>query len=230
MNAYLGIQDMIKEIVQRPVLVNDNSKLKAIAENRYGIGAGASNMLYIDIDIGIGSGIIINKNLYSGFNEAAGEIGHTIVKDDGPLCHCGLKGCLEAVAGWTAIKAKVKGMLEKGTYSILRNKKDITVKDVFKSAEDGDKLCLTVVNNSAKYIGIGLANFVSLFNPELIVIGGEIAENAPKFVETIEKIVKFRAFRYSAKELKLCVSKLKEDSAIIGAADLFIDKFFSEFK
>ena len=222
--------DIIKEITEIPVIVNETSKLKAVAENKFGIGKDVKDMLYIDIGMGIGSGIIINGNLYSGTNEVAGEIGHTIIKEDGPLCYCGARGCLEAVAGGNVIAEKAKEILENGVYSTLRDKESIDTKDVFEAAETGDKMCQHLINESARYIGIALANFVTLFNPELVVIGGGIAENSPNFVEAIEGTAKLNAFRYAAEKLRFCTSTLGENAATIGVASLFIKKFFSEVK
>ena len=224
------IADNLRDIIKSPIIVNEVSKLKAVAENKFGIGKAIKNMLYIDIGIGIGSGIIIDGNLYLGANEVAGEIGHTLVKEDGPLCRCGARGCLEAIAGGRAMAERAKEELKNGVYSTLRDKKGITAKDVFEAAENDDRMCVTLVDESARYIGRAVANFVTLFNPELVVMGGAIVENSPNFVETIQKIVKIDAFRYGTEKLKFSISLLGEDAATIGAASIFIEKFFSEAK
>ena len=221
------IEEQARRTSGLPVLVNEGSKLKAIAEHRYGAGRGARNMLYIDIGVGIGSGIVLQNELYAGTDEVAGELGHTRVGADGPLCHCGARGCLEAVAGGEAIAARAREALKQGVRTVLKDRKTVEAKDVFQAAEAGDRMCATLVKECAEKIGTSLANFVTLFNPELVIIGGAIAENSPGLVNSIRTEIKNRAFRYATEHLRFAVSELRENAATIGAANLFIEKFFA---
>jgi glucokinase len=203
-------------------LINDASAA-ALGEHRIGAGRGFDNLLYLTVSTGIGGGIIINGELYSGANGCAGELGHMTVEADGPQCHCGSFGCLEALASGWAIAKKAATCINQGGKSCITELvegrvENITAETVATAARQGDRLACDIVAKAANYLGIGLANLVNIFNPELIIIGGGLSKMGDMLLEPARKVIKERAFRLPAQTVRIVRARLGSNAGIIGAA------------
>jgi glucokinase len=203
-------------------VIND-ANAAALGEHRFGAGIGFNNVIYLTVSTGIGGGIIIEGELYSGADGCAGEVGHMTVEADGPRCHCGNFGCLEALAsGWAMTKSAITRIKngEKSSIVELVNGRleSITAETVTAAARQGDRLAKDLVAEAAKYLGIGLANLVNIFNPELIVIGGGLSKMGDMLLKPARKVLKERAFQLPAQTVHIVRARLGSNAGIIGAA------------
>jgi predicted NBD/HSP70 family sugar kinase len=148
-----------------PVFIENNTRLEAVAEARWGAGKGVENLLYFGLSSGIGSGLILDGRLYRGAIGAAGELGHVSVNIDGPACPCGNRGCLVGYAGIPAVLAALRPALGD----------DITIDGVLAATAAGDRACQGVFADVGNVVGRVLANLCNLLNPERIVVGGELS-------------------------------------------------------
>jgi glucokinase len=202
-------------------LIND-ANAAALGEHRFGAGIGAQDLVYLTVSTGIGGGIIIDGKLYEGSTGSAGELGHMTIDADGPRCNCGNYGCLEVLASGTAVAREAVERITRGETSILKDIKEsisaITAEDVAKAARQGDKLAAEIIAGASYYLGIGLANIVNIFNPQVIVIGGGMSKMGGMLMGPAKKIVKQRAFKLPARAARIMKARLGNDSGIIGAA------------
>ncbi len=170
--------------------------------------------------------MIVNGELYSGFNHTAGEIGHMVIEVNGPKCGCGNKGCFEALASRTAIFQRIKAGVKDGEKTILTemlgdNLEDMRSGDLRRAIRKGDKFAGKVVEQAAEYIGLGVANLINLFGPEIVVLGGGVIEAlADEMMSVIVKTAKEHALPGTIKGVDFVASKLGDNAGITGAAVL----------
>jgi glucokinase-like ROK family protein len=210
-----------------PVFIENDARAMALAEARYGAGRDYDNLFCINIGHGIGSGIIINKELYRGKTLTAGEFGHMTLVPSGPLCHCGNRGCLDVMAGGHAIAASAIRVVSSGVNTLIKELvegdiKKITAEVVAHAAKEGDDIALQLLNEVGRYLGIAIASIINLLNPELIVIGGGVSKAGEFFFEEIRNVIKKRAFTTMVKTPEIVISSLNEDASSIGAAALVL--------
>ena len=205
-------------------LIND-ANAAALGEHRYGAGRGAGNLIYITVSTGIGAGIIINGQLYSGASGGAGEIGHTTISINGPRCNCGNTGCLEVLASGTAIAEEAIRRIHQGERTSLKDIADnkmanITAEMVSAAAMEGDSLAGDIIRQAIVYLGIGIVNLVNLFNPEVIIIGGGLSKIGDPLFDLVRRAVRERAFKLSGRAVQIVSAELGDYSAVLGAAIL----------
>jgi glucokinase len=203
-------------------IINDASAA-ALGEHAMGAGVGLSNLVFITVSTGIGGGIIIQGKLYEGTNGCAGEIGHMLIQTDGPVCSCGRRGCLEALASGTAIARMARERLAGGEKSILpavagRGKADLTAEMVWLAAKKGDSLACDIIDVAADYLGIGLGNLVNIFNPEMVVVGGGVSQMGEMILTPARRSMKRHAFRLPSRTVRVVRAKLRVDAGLLGAA------------
>jgi len=221
---------MTERLGVKAYLINDASAA-VFGEHCFGAGKGIANLIYLAIGTGIGGGIIIDGQLYVGVDGCAGEIGHMTVDVNGQRCNCGNVGCLETLASGTAMAKEAIKCLSRGEKSslvILAKGKleNITAKMIAQAARQGDSLARGVIAKAAHYLGVGMVNLVDIFNPELIIVGGGVAQMGDLFLEPARRVVRERAFSLPAHTVRIVRAKLGNNSGIIGAA-LFV---FQEIK
>lgn len=160
----VDIVDVVHRRLRQPIFLDNASNLAALAETRLGAGRGKQNVIFVDVGEGVGAGLVLDGHLLRGHNGTAGELGHTVIIEDGPLCRCGNRGCLEAIAGGPAI-------LER-----LGDAGGITkVSDVVMRAMANDPDCIRALADAGRHIGLATGNLCNLFDPERIVVGGDLA-------------------------------------------------------
>jgi predicted NBD/HSP70 family sugar kinase len=160
----IPVAEVMERRLKRPVFVDNSANLGALAELRMGAARGKSDAIYIDIGDGIGAGLVLNGQIYRGHNGSAGEFGHTTIVENGPLCRCGNRGCLEAIAGGYAI---LEGL--RATHGSLK------LNDIVTKAMGGDAGCMRALAEAGRHIGVAAANLSNLFDPERLVVGGELS-------------------------------------------------------
>jgi glucokinase-like ROK family protein len=209
--------------------VANRSKVGALAELWGGHDPAAQNLIYIAIGTGVAAGIVIHGQLYTGINSSAGELGHVTVAADGPLCACGNRGCLQALVSGPAISSRAREHLRQAPGSRLLDLVEghperITAETVFAAAGQGDPLALRVVDETAQYLGMAVANLVNLFNPELIVLGGPVGQAGPVLLDPVCREAQRRAMAYPLSAVRIVTSTLGSDAGAIGAAVLVLQR------
>src|SRR5215210_5128740 len=187
------IRDAFAGEYAAPVFVDNDVNVMALGEHWGGVGKGEENVLFVKIGTGIGGGIIADGHLQRGSQGCAGDIGHICVDSDGPVCSCGNKGCLEAMAAAPAIAAKAKRAARDGLSPVLREVLDerglLTARDVGEAASLGDYHALQIIRESGRLVGHVLAMLVSTLNPSLIVVGGGVANIGNSLLAEIRSTV-----------------------------------------
>ena len=158
------IAESMERRIKRPVFVDNAANLAALGESRFGAGRGKRNTITIDVGDGIGAGLLLNGQLFRGNHGVAGEFGHTTIRENGPLCRCGNRGCLEALAGGPAILDELRDHLG-----------SLKLGDVVIQAMSGDARCIRAIADAGRHIGVATANLCNLLDPERVVVGGELA-------------------------------------------------------
>ncbi|MGC6585954.1 ROK family protein [Paenibacillus sp. Dod16] len=227
------LKGLIEENTELPTQIEKDANVMALGELWYGNGRHFNNLVYVDADIGIGSGLIFNQKIYQGYPFGAGEIGHCTIDIDGPRCNCGNYGCLEAIASGIAIVRRVGEELRRGAASSLKSSFDgndhgLDVTDVITAGLQGDQLAANMLNESARYVGISLANVINLLTPETIIIGGVLANRYPDFFQYVKETSYNRSLSSFHNKIVLQPSELGEFAGIIGAGTIVLEKFLNE--
>lgn len=202
-----------------PVSLNNDAELGALGEWAYGAGRGERNLAFIKVGSGIGAGLIINQQIYAGTTGSAGEIGHLTIDENGPLCTCGNRGCLEAFAGGHAIALQAKKMVESGKRTLLSSipSENLTAQEVAKAARRGDLPSQEIIMRAGTFIGIAIAGLVNLFNPGAVIIGGGVAQAGDLLTTSIRQAVRERSLRASEQGVHITTAMLGKRSSLMGA-------------
>ncbi|QAA35070.1 ROK family protein [Clostridium manihotivorum] len=212
----------IREKFQVPVYLDNDANVAAIGEFMFGAGKGTENMVYFTVSTGVGGGAVLNGKIYRGNTSNALEIGHATVAPDGPRCNCGNIGCLEAVSSGTAIGKRGKEALESKVETSLRKYKTVTSAEVFAEAAAGDQVAKDIIDTALNYLGIGVANAISIFDPEMIIIGGGVSKAGKIVFDKVQEVVNIRCFKNMAEACKIVPAGLGTDAGVIGAVALAI--------
>ncbi len=203
------------------VFVENDANVAALGETWQGAAKGYKNSAMITVGTGVGGGIIVNSKIVDGAHGSGGEIGHIrVIHENGLLCNCGNKGCLETVASATGIKNMFKSMLRLSELTTeLKDIQNISVKMIFDAAKKGDPLCLAVVDKITYYLGYTCQILSVITNPDIIIIGGGVSNAGNFFIDKIRKHFREIAFK-SVKNTLIVKAKLGNDAGIYGAASL----------
>ena len=184
------------------------------------------NVLALSPGTGVGGAIVIDGNLYRGALGGAAEFGHILVQPDGPLCGCGQRGCLEAIASRTALSQQILSFAVRGRIPLVieeakGNLKKVKSGLIARAYESEDPDVKEIVHYAAKYLGVGMSNLANCFNPEAIILGGGLIEALPEpFVKISSKVLRKTAMNVNAKEIKVVPASLGDDAVIKGTAKL----------
>ena len=220
----VALGPMLSERLGTRVVLENDANAAALGEYVAGAGRGAAALLYITISTGIGGGIVLGGELYRGVSGAAGEVGHMVIEPDGPVCGCGNRGCLEALASGTALARAGREALATGGAPILQrlvagSGAPVTSALIARAAGEGDEDARRILRAAARALGIGLGNLVNLLNPDLIVIGGGAAQIGSSLLGPAEGVMRQIAFPGAAARVRLRPAAL-EFAAIQGVASL----------
>lgn len=205
-----------------PTYLDNDANAAAIGEYIFGAGKGSRNMVYVTVSTGIGAGAIINGMIYRGNTNNSLEVGHMTIDPDGPKCNCGNYGCLEALASGTAIGREAKVAIENGYNTSLLNYKNPTAKEVFHEAYKGDEISIKILDKCLNYLGIGIANIITIFDPELIIIGGGVSKGGQVVFDKVKEVVNKRCMSVYTQSCHIVPAALSTDAGAIGAAALAI--------
>lgn len=219
----LNIAVEFEKELRKPVYLDNDVNVITLGELWVGAAKGYKDVLGVALGTGIGAGIVVDRKVVSGKNGAAGELGHIPLVKNGRLCGCGKKGCFEAYASATAIARVAKDSLIVNKDSILHEiakNKEIESKDVFMSAKKGDKLSLDIVEETAKYLALGLSTALSITNSDVVVIGGGVALAGDFLLNKVKEYMKDDLLTSIYDDLEIKLAKLGDEAGIYGAAYL----------
>jgi len=203
----------------KTTIVND-ANAATYGEYWVGAGHGCGSMILLTLGTGIGGGYVLDGNLWAGIDGTAAEIGHTTICYNGPECSCGSFGCIEAYASATAIVRRAKEAIAEGKASSLAkiDTERLTAKDIHEAAVAGDELAITIIEDTGKYLGILCGNLVNIFNPEIILFSGGVADAGEMLFGPVREVMKKRSYEAGAARVKILLAALPGDAGIIGAA------------
>ncbi len=231
-DRYPIIQTIQQWFPATDVVVDNDVNVMALGEKYQGAGQEVDNLIFIKIGTGIGAGIIGEGKIYRGSSGCAGDIGHIGVSKTGPLCHCGNKGCLEAIAAGPAIAERALNRALAGESAILLNYYEanghvLRAEDVGSASREGDALAIEVIRESGQYIGDVLASLVNFYNPGMIVIGGGVSNLGNLLLSSIRQAVLHRSLPLATRDLLIVFSEIGPDAGVIGAINLAMDHIFT---
>jgi glucokinase len=209
-----------------PVFVENDCNISTLGVYAVELKSKPHSMVGIFVGTGIGGGLVVDGELYSGFAHTAGEIGHMVLEVNGPKCGCGNKGCFEALASRTAIFQQIKAGVKDGQKTLLTEMlgddlADLRSGDLRKAIRRGDKFVDRIIESAAEYIGIATANLINVLNPEVVVLGGGVIEAlADEMMSVIIETAKDYAMPGTLKGVEIIASKLGDNAGITGAAVL----------
>lgn len=204
-----------------PVLTDNDANLGALAEHWWGASRNSSDSAYVKIATGIGSGHIIRGQIYRGASGTAGEIGHVAIDPRGPLCQCGLRGCLTMFAGTEAILRRAKQRLEAGEPSALAGGR-LTITELEDAALKGDPVALAVVREAAEHLGVAVAGMLNLMNPSVVAVGGSLVRIGDLLLYPLREAVRARTLISSLVAAEIVAAELGPRDVAIGAATLVL--------
>jgi N-acetylglucosamine repressor len=211
------LRDPLSESLQMPVWVDNDVNCLTVAEKWFGAGIGLRHFLTVTIGRGVGLGIVVNGEIFRGALGGAGEFGHMIVSPDGPPCHCGRSGCLEALVSEPALRAKAG--------SLLRRR--ISSQELVALAEAGQPEVVGVLEEGGRQLGLALANLVTLLSPERLIVSGEGTRLGTAFFAVMEKVIREKAFANMGADVDIVVQPWGDDAWAVGAATLVLRELFS---
>ncbi|NME71885.1 ROK family protein [Flammeovirga aprica] len=220
----VAIADLMEEHFKVPVAITNDANAAALGEMKFGVAQGMKNFVVVTLGTGLGSGIIVNGDLLYGHDGFAGELGHINVVEGGRLCGCGRRGCLETYVSATGIKRTMFELLadSNGTSSLAnKNFDELTAKDIFDAAEEGDELAKEAFDVTGEILGKALADTIAIFSPEAIVLFGGLASAGSYITEPTRSAMEENCLHIFKGKTRLVVSNLEGDNtAILGSSAL----------
>ncbi|HET7583517.1 MAG TPA: ROK family protein [Gemmatimonadaceae bacterium] len=220
------LRDRVAERVGLPATLDNDANCATVGEWWRGAAQGGRNVLGLTIGTGIGGGIVLDGQLYHGASDVAGEFGHTTIDSTGRYCRCGNYGCLEAYASGPAIAQRAREALERDEVSVLPRMVDgdlakLTAATVYDAALQGDALARELVRDTARFLGTGIANFLNILNPDVVVIAGGVTRAGDALFEPLRAEVKRRAFRPAVAACRIVPGALPGTAGVVGAVATF---------
>jgi glucokinase len=216
----------LERIFHVSVAMENDADAAALGEAGWGAGRDKSRLIYVTVGTGIGTGIILDGKVYRGVEQAHPEIGHHLIDPSGPLCDCGFHGCWESLAAGPAMVT----WLESNAPPDYSQRAHLTAKKICELARLGDAWAMRAVEHESRYLGLGLANLVTLFVPEIIVLGGSVMKSAALFLEGARKVIASSCRFVPFQKTELALASLGEDTNLIGAARVWYYRFGSEVR
>jgi glucokinase len=215
------LRERLENVFHVPAHLGNDANLAALGEWRFGAGQGHSHLLYITISTGIGGGVIVDNNLLLGAHGLAAELGHVTVLPDGPVCGCGQRGHLEAVAAGPAIAAYVREQIALGAESSLDGVSDLSARAVGEAAVAGDRLAIQALARAGELIGIAVADFLAIFNPSIVIFGGGVSFSGDVLLAPLRRSLQTHVMDAAyLEDLVITTAALGDDAGLLGALAL----------
>jgi glucokinase len=215
------LQQRLEDDFRAPAHLGNDANLAALGEWRFGAGQGHSHLLYLTLSTGIGAGVIVDNRLLLGAHGLAAELGHVTVAPEGPLCGCGQRGHLEAVAAGPAIAAYVRELLAEGNTSVLADAPELTARAVGAAALAGDPLAQHVLARAGEMIGMAVADFLAIFNPTIVIFGGGVSFSGEPLLGPLRESLRAHVMDPAyLDDLVITTAALGDDAGLLGALAL----------
>ena len=214
------VRDLTQTFKVKVAMEND-ADASALGEAGWGAGRNKSRLIYVTVGTGIGTGIILEGQVYRGVDQAHPEIGHQLIDPSGPPCLCGFHGCWESLAAGPAMVAWV----ESNAPLDYPHRAGLTARRICELAQQGDDWAKRAVEREARYLGLGLANLVTIFVPEMIVLGGSVMKSAGLFLDTIRRTIADSCHFVPHEKTEIALASLGEDANLIGAGRVWYHRF-----
>jgi glucokinase len=203
------------------VALENDADAAALAEAGWGSGKNKSRLIYVTVGTGIGGGIVFDGRLYRGVDGSHPELGHQVIDPSGPLCSCGYRGCWESLAAGPAMVEWVKANAPAG----YPHHRDLTAKLICQLGQEDDTLASQAIKREAYYLGLGLANLINLFAPDMIVLSGSVMKSASLFLDGIRTVIRDGCRFVPFKKTEITLASLGEDTNLIGAGRVWHERF-----
>jgi predicted NBD/HSP70 family sugar kinase len=207
---------LLEERLGLPVVLDNDVNTLTLAEQWFGAGAGLADFLVVTLGRGVGMGMVLDGHLYRGGNGGAGEFGHATMQPDGPRCDCGKRGCLEALVSSPALPRRLHASIGR----------QVTFEEAVALARSGDPTAAGIFAEAGRTLGLALSHLINIFNPPLLIVGGEGAVAADLFLEPLRESLRANCFDGFFAELRLVVEDWGDDAWARGAAGLMIEEMF----
>ncbi|MDO9545203.1 MAG: ROK family protein [Pelolinea sp.] len=218
----VNIVELLTKRLKVPIYVDNDVNTLALTENWFGAGRGMDNFLLVTVGRGVGMGIVINGQIYRGSFGGAGEFGHTVIEINGPLCDCGKHGCLESIASDPAIMKRAAEEILQG--KLQKNIKDIN--DLISLGNNGNAVVQKIFAKAGEALGVGIANLVNIFNPQLVIISGEGVRAGELLMNPMKIAIKKNVFNGLFELTEIVIDPLDDDAWARGSASLVLQKLF----
>jgi glucokinase len=228
----IPLKEEIEPRIGLPLTIENDGNAAAWGEFRFGAGSEVDHLVFVTLGTGIGGGVITHGVLMRGAQGSGGELGHVTIEATGPRCACGNHGCLEALASGTAITRRARELAIENPGSALgrlATRRQILGEDVTDLAREGDEVARSVLDETGRWLGIGLAAFVNIFNPEVVAVGGGAMEAGELILKAARREVIVRARPPSRDLAEIQVATLGPKSGVLGAAALARDASSGEY-
>ncbi len=227
------LKAIIEDKIGLPAFIENDAKALSNGEYYYGSVKDTCSMILLKVSHDIGGSIILNGGLYRGVNDSAGEVGHTTIDIAGPMCSCGNYGCLEALASEDALVDTVVKAIKEGQVSVIYdmvdgNLENVIPENIYEAANAKDEVAVRILGQVARYLGIGIANFINIFNPEIVIVSGGIVRGRQYIEDIIRQTVKDRSFESCSSVLEICFLPTTTENTLKGAVDLVFAEIAKE--
>jgi len=204
--------------------IGNDANLAALGEWKFGAGRGHHHLVYLTVSTGIGGGVIIDDKVLLGTRGLAAELGHITVLPDGPLCSCGQRGHLEAISSGTAIARWTADQIQSGYTSPFFSSPQPTSLEIAQAARQGDQLAIQAFDRAGTFLGRAVADFLHIFNPTVVIIGGGVSKSGPLLFDPMHKSIKAHVLsEHYLENVSLTTASLGDDAGLMGALALAIE-------
>jgi len=211
----------LERTFQVGVAIENDADAAALGEAGWGAGRNKSRLIYVTVGTGIGVGLIVDGKVYRGVDYSHPEIGHHLIDPSGPSCYCGFNGCWESLATGPAMEA----WMDANIPADYPHRKELTAKKICELARSGDEFAIRAVEREARYLSLGLANLVTLYVPDAIVLGGSVMKSSDLFLDTIHKTIAASCHFVPYERCEIALASLGDDANLIGAARVWYHSF-----
>jgi glucokinase-like ROK family protein len=226
------LREIFAQAFDVPIFVDNDANVAALGERYFGAAQRSKGFVYLSIGVGLGGGIVLDGQLYRGIGGYAGEIGHMTIVSDGECCNCGNRGCWETLVSQTAVVNRVRKTIEAGNVSRVSQLVEgqlerISIPIIVEAAKEGDKVTRQALEETGLYLGIGIANLINAFNPELVIFGGVVSLASDYLLPAVEKTIEERSLAWPRKMVRVMASSYGPDACVMGGVALVLHDILS---
>jgi glucokinase len=219
------IADLVGMPLDVPIFADNDARVALAGEMVWGAAKGRANVLMLTLGNGVGGAAVVDGKILRGHSGVAGHVGHLTIDPHGPVCSCGNRGCLETVFSARAIEAQARAAVRRGCDSVLtrlfRDQPQLaSCRTVFQAASEGDEIACTIISDAVYALGGALAGLLHLFDPEVVIVGGQVADAGAHLLDPLREAVWRRSRGLLGRDAPIVEQEVADKSGIVGAAGL----------